>query len=50
MLFMAVITFKAVMTCERQEGADGCDGFRRRQWIGIRAACRRKYLLRRLDQ
>lgn len=49
MLFIAVITFKAVMTWERQEGADGCDEFRRRQCMGIRAAWRRKYLSERLD-
>lgn len=42
---MAVMMLIAVMTCERHACASGCDGFRRRQWIGIRAACNRKYLV-----
>lgn len=41
---IALMTFSAVTTCFRQDGASGCPGIRRRQWIGISAAWRRKYL------
>lgn len=40
---IALMTFKAVRTCFLHDGASGCPGIRRRQWIGIKAAWSKKY-------